>query len=78
MPEKFAVFEWAPGLILDTPPLDDDDEWNVVEYDDEIVLDPMHEPSSDHHIIPYEESISEDDDNSNHQCDEPELPVVEN
>ena len=52
MPEKFAVFEWAPGLILDTPPLDDDDEWNIVEYDDDIFLDPMHEPSSDHHIIP--------------------------
>ena len=76
--ETFPVFEWVRGLILDIPPLDDDDEWNVVEYDDEIVLDPMHEPLSDHHIISDEESISKDDDNSNHQCDELELPVVEN
>ena len=61
MPDNFPIFEWAPGLILDIPPLEDEDDWSIIDGENKVDLDPMHEPSNNHHVISDEDSIGDND-----------------
>jgi len=77
MPDNHPIFEWAPGLVLNTPPLDLDEHWDDVPHNEDMVVDPMYQPNQDQNFISDDESSEGDDDiDEIQQANEPQLDDI--
>ena len=77
MPDNHPIFEWAPGLVLNTPPLDLDEHWDDVPHNENMIVDPMYQPNQDQNFISDDESSEGDDDiDEIQQANEPQLDDI--
>ena len=78
MPDNYPIFEWAQGLVLDTPPLNLDEDWQDLLPNEDMVIDPMYEPDQNHNVISDDEgSEAIVDDDETGQIDKSQLDVIQ-